>query len=137
MPWGPTSRWCMRTTFLSTWTLQRGWPSSNARSRGRQASLVVIDSVMSFVGARTDVYRANEVRAVLAPLAKLADRFRCVVVAVRHITKSKGGRAIYAGQGSIDFTATARSVLLAGSSAQDPGEHALLHIKSVLGPAIG
>ena len=44
------------------------------------------------------------------------------------------------GQGSIDFTATARSVLLAGSSAQDPGEHALLHIKSnvsVLGPAIG
>jgi putative DNA primase/helicase len=107
---------------------------------GRQVRLVVIDSVMSFVGARTDVYRANEVRAVLAPLAKLADTFRCVVVAVRHITKSKGGRAIYAGQGSIDFTATARSVLLAGSSAQDPGEHALLHIKSnvsVLGPAIG
>jgi hypothetical protein len=71
---------------------------------------------------------------------KLPDTFRCVVVAVRHITKSKGGRAIYAGQGSIDYTATARSVLLAGSSAQDPGEHALLHIKSnvsVLGPAIG
>lgn len=107
---------------------------------GRQARLVVIDSVMSFVGARTDVYRANEVRAVLAPLAKLAETYGCVILAVRHITKSKGGRAIYAGQGSIDFTATARSVLLAGSSAQDPDEHAFLHIKSnvsVLGPAIG
>jgi hypothetical protein len=107
---------------------------------GRQARLVVIDSVMSFVGARTDVYRPNEVRAVLAPLAKLAETYGCVILAVRHITKSKGGRAIYAGQGSIDFTATARSVLLAGSSAQDPGEHALLYIKSnvsVLGAAIG
>ena len=75
---------------------------------------------MSFVGARTNVYRANEVRAVLAPLPKLAETYGCVILAVRHITKSKGGgRAIYAGQGSIDFTATERSVLLAGSSAQD------------------
>ena len=94
--------------------------------------LVVIDSVMSFVGARTDVYRPNEVRAVLAPLAKLAEAYGCAILALRHITKSKGGRAIYAGQGSIDFTAAARSVLLAGSSPQDPDEHALLHIKSNL-----
>jgi putative DNA primase/helicase len=107
---------------------------------GRQARLVVIDSVMSFVGARTDVYRPNEVRAVLAPLAKLAEAHGCVILALRHITKSKGAKAIYAGQGSIDFTATARSVLLAGSSPHDAGEHALLHIKSnlsALGPPLG
>jgi putative DNA primase/helicase len=46
------------------------------------------------VGARTDVCRANEVRAVLAPLARLAETYGCVILAVRHITKSKGGRAI-------------------------------------------
>jgi hypothetical protein len=106
----------------------------------RGTRLVVMDSMMSFVGARTDVYRANEVRAVLAPLAKIAEKHECAILALRHITKSKGSRAIYAGQGSIDFTATARSVLLVGSSAHDPGEHALLHIKSnvsALGPAIG
>ncbi len=107
---------------------------------GRQPRLVIIDPVMSFVGARTDVYRPNEVRAVLAPLAKLAEAHGCALLALRHITKSKGGKAIYAGQGSIDFTATARSVLLAGSSPQDAGEHALLHIKSnlsALGPPLG
>jgi putative DNA primase/helicase len=107
---------------------------------GRGPRLVVIDSVMSFVGARVDVYRANEVRAVLAPLAKLGERYGCAILALRHITKSRGGRAIYAGMGSIDFTATARSVLLAGSSAHDPGEHALLHIKSnvsALGASLG
>ena len=87
---------------------------------------------MSFVGARTDVYRPNEVRAVLAPLAKLAEAHGCAILALRHIIKSKGGKAIYAGQGSIDFTATARSVLLAGSSPHDAGDHALLHIKSNL-----
>jgi RecA-family ATPase len=61
---------------------------------GRQPRLVVIDSVMSFAGARTDVYRPNEVRALLAPLAKLAETHGCAILALWHIIKSKGGRAI-------------------------------------------
>jgi len=87
---------------------------------------------MAYVRSQADVYRANEVRAVLAPLAKLASQHGCAILAVRHINKAKGNRAIYAGQGSIDFTAAARSVLLAGSAPGDPAQHAVLHIKSNL-----
>jgi hypothetical protein len=96
--------------------------------------LVVIDPLVAFLGGATDIYRANEVRAVLAPLVKLAERWSCALLAIRHLNKAKLGRTIYAGQGSIDFTAAARSVLLAGSAAEDAGAHALVHLKSNLAP---
>ncbi|HVT14669.1 MAG TPA: AAA family ATPase [Thermoanaerobaculia bacterium] len=102
--------------------------------------LLIVDPIVAFIGARTDLYRANEVRAVLAPLAKLADRHDCSLLGLRHLNKVKAGRSIYAGQGSIDFTATARSVLLAGSAPGDPNHFALVHIKcnlAPLGPACG
>lgn len=94
--------------------------------------LVVLDPVVAYLGAGTDTYRANEVRAILAPLARLAGRYSCAILAIRHVNKSKGGRSIYAGQGSIDFAAAARSVLLAGCSGDDTSECALVHIKSNL-----
>ena len=101
--------------------------------------LVILDPIVAYLGAKTDAYRANEVRAILAPLARLADRHGCAVLAVRHLNKSRGTRSIYAGQGSIDFTAAARSVLLAGCGADDDAERALVHIKSnlaALGPTL-
>ncbi|HEY6322364.1 MAG TPA: AAA family ATPase, partial [Thermoanaerobaculia bacterium] len=104
------------------------------------ARLVVIDPIQAFLGAKTDIYRPNEVRAVLAPLLRLAQRHACALLVLRHITKARASRSIYAGQGSIDFIAAARSVLLAGSGPDDPASHALVHIKSNLaaaGPALG
>jgi hypothetical protein len=94
--------------------------------------LVVVDPLVAFLGRATDIYRANEVRSVLAPLVKLVERHGCALLAGRHLNKAKLGRTLYAGQGSIDFTAAARSVLLAGSAAEDAD--ALIHIKSNLAP---
>lgn len=102
--------------------------------------LVVFDPITAYLGIRTDTHRANEVRSILAPLAQLAERHGCAVLVVRHLAKGKSGRAIYKGLGSIDFTAAARSVLLAGSSASDREERALIHLKSNLAakaPALG
>jgi putative DNA primase/helicase len=96
--------------------------------------LVVVDPLVAFLGRATDIYRANEVRSVLAPLVKLVEHHGCALLAVRHLNKAKLGRTLYAGQGSIDFTAAARSVLLAGSAAEDADAHALIHIKSNLAP---
>jgi hypothetical protein len=100
--------------------------------------LLVIDPVQAFLG-RTDFYRPNEVRGALHPLLRLAHQHNLALLVLRHITKARSARSIYAGQGSIDFTGAARSVLLAGSTTEDPNAHALVHIKSnlsPLGPAI-
>ena len=75
-------------------------------------ALVVIDPLIAYMGAKVDTYRANQTRAILAPLAEIAERHDISILAVRHLRKSESSKAIYRGQGSIDFIASARSVLL-------------------------
>jgi hypothetical protein len=71
--------------------------------------LVVIDPIGSFLGGRTDAHRDNEVRGVLAPVAKLAEKYGPAVVVVAHRRKSLGSSADETVLGSQAFTAVARS----------------------------
>lgn len=98
------------------------------------ARLVVIDPIVAYLSPDLDINRANEVRAIMAGLAGLAERCDCAVVIVRHLAKGSSNKAIYRGLGSIDFTASCRSVLLAGHDADNQNARALVQIKSNLGP---
>ena len=55
--------------------------------------LIVVDPIGSFMGGRTDTYRDNEVRSVLAPVAALAERYGPAVVVVAHRRKGSGDSA--------------------------------------------
>jgi hypothetical protein len=72
--------------------------------------LIVVDPVGSFLGGRTDAHRDNEVRAVLAPVAKLAEKYGPAVLVVAHRRKSGGNLADDTALGSRAFTGIARSV---------------------------
>jgi AAA domain/DnaB-like helicase N terminal domain len=96
-------------------------------------ALVVIDPLFAFTGGKVDIHRANEARTVSAPLAAIAERHGCAIVAVRHLSKSRGnGNAGSAGIGSVDFYAAARSVLLVGKDPDDESKRALCQIKNNL-----
>lgn len=98
-------------------------------------ALVIVDPLFAFTGAKTDIHRANECRAISAPLAAIAERQGCALVAVRHLGKSRGGgHALNAGIGSIDFAAAARSVLLVGADPDEPNKRAVVQIKNNLAP---
>jgi hypothetical protein len=98
-------------------------------------SLVIIDPLFAYTGGKVDIHRANECRAISAPLAAMAERHGCALVAVRHLGKSRGGgHALNAGIGSIDFTAAARSVLLVGQDPDDATRRALVQTKNNLAP---
>jgi hypothetical protein len=104
-------------------------------------TLIVLDPLVAFLGSEVDIHRANEVRAVLAPLGEIASGAGAAVLAIRHLNKGQG-RVLYRGLGSIDLTAAARSVLLFGKAPNDPTDtqRAIVHIKSNLakcGPALG
>src|SRR5215213_1284336 len=102
--------------------------------------LVVIDPLVAYLGAGVDLHRANETRAVMSRLAKLAETYHCAIVSIRHLTKGGKDRAIYRGVGSIDFTASCRSALLVGSDPDNSNSRAIVHIKSNLtemGCAVG
>lgn len=96
-------------------------------------ALVVIDPLFAFTGGKVDIHRANEARSITAPLAAIAERHGCAIVAVRHLNKSRGGgNAGNAGMGSVDFYAAARSVLLVGKDPDDQSKRALCQIKNNL-----
>jgi putative DNA primase/helicase len=79
--------------------------------RGMPAvKLIIIDPVGSFLGGRTDAHRDNEVRAVLTPIAKIAEGSGAAVLIVAHSRKSVGASADDLALGSRAFTGLARSV---------------------------
>ena len=80
------------------------------------------------------MYRANEVRPLLAALGKLAERHGCAVVCIRHLTKANSPKAVYRGMGSIDFAAAARSILLVGRDPDDQNKRAIIQTKNSLAP---
>jgi hypothetical protein len=96
--------------------------------------LLVIDPLFADTPSGTNIYKDDQIRAVMDLLAKLAAHHRCAIVLVRHLNKSAKDRSIYRGGGSIAITAAARSVLLVGLDAADKHRRAVTQIKNNLGP---
>jgi len=102
--------------------------------------LVIIDPLVAYLSRKIDIHRANAVRQVTAHLARLAEKYNPAIIAIRHLAKGGSLKPIYRGLGSIDFTAAARSVLLAGSDPDVPQTRGIVHLKcnlAPLGEAIG
>jgi hypothetical protein len=89
--------------------------------------LVVIDPMAAFLGTNVNANRFEQVRPVLAGVTRLAEVYGCAVLLIRHLSKGPKDRAIYKGQGSIDFTAAARSVLMVGKDPNIPGQRVMVH----------
>lgn len=99
------------------------------------AKLFIVDPLQAFVGEKIDMNRANEVRPILRSLTEVAQRTGCAIVLVGHLNKDKGAQSTYRGLGSIDFNASARSVLIIGRTKEDPNIRAMTHEKSSLAPS--
>lgn len=96
------------------------------------AKLMILDPIQGYIGEKTDINRANEVRSVLRRIADVAERTGCAVVLIGHLNKAQGMSSAYRGLGSIDFRATARSVLLIGRMRNEPNVRVIIHDKSSL-----
>jgi hypothetical protein len=82
--------------------------------------LLVVDPLMAALTGGTDAHRDNQVRRVLAPLAKLAERNDLAVLTIMHLNKGQGADLIGRIGGSVAFTGAARSLLVFGADPQDP-----------------
>ena len=71
--------------------------------------LIVVDPIGSFLGSKTDSYRDNEVRAALAPILKLAEKYAVALVVIAHTRKSTANLADDLALGSRAFTALPRA----------------------------
>lgn len=98
------------------------------------AKMVVLDPIQAYLGADVDMHRANEIRPVLKQLGNIAEEYGCAIVLIGHMNKASGSKSTYRGLGSIDFQATARSVLVVGRIKVDTSLRVIAHDKSSLAP---
>jgi hypothetical protein len=95
--------------------------------------LVVLDPLSAFLG-RVDSHRNSEVRGILGPLSKLAEKRRVAILGINHLNKGEG-QALYRAMGSIGFNAAARAVWQVCKDKDDPGRSLFLPVKFNLGPS--
>lgn len=98
------------------------------------AKLVILDPIQAYLGANVDMHRANEIRPVMKHLGDIAEKYGCAIILIGHMNKASGSKSTYRGLGSIDFQATARSVLIVARVKDDPDCRVIAHDKSSLAP---
>ena len=98
-----------------------------------QPRLVVIDPVTAYMG-KVDIHRANEVQELLGKLGRLAERYQCAIVCIRHPAKpgQSIGKVIHRGLGSVGFIGTARTALFVEQHPTNPHKVLLGQSKSNL-----
>ncbi len=95
--------------------------------------LVGIDVVNAYLGD-TDSYKDSEVRGILTPLAKLAERAGVAVVGIMHLNKNEQRKVLYRGMGGLGFVAAPRAVFAVAPDPEDKGRGLLLPLKLNIGP---
>lgn len=91
--------------------------------------LIILDPIQAYMGEKADMSKANEVRPIFRRLADVAERTGYAIILIGHLNKAAGGQSTYRGLGSIDFRATARSVLLIGRVKREPNVRMIIHDK--------
>jgi hypothetical protein len=102
--------------------------------RETYAKLIVLDPLQAYLGDNVDIHRANEVRPIFKRLCTMVDCTGYAIILIGHMNKAQGLKSSYRGLGSIDFRATARSVLLVGRLKSDSAVRVVAHDKSSLAP---
>lgn len=95
-----------------------------------QAKMVIFDPLQAFLGAKIDMFRANETRPALAKLFEMCDRHDCACVIIAHMAKNGGDKSpVNRSLGSVDLPAAMRSILQLTQNPDDTNERVMVHIK--------
>lgn len=94
--------------------------------------LVIIDPVVAYLGSDTDMNKATDIRDKMTRLSALAKEYCTAILVVRHMAKANQSKLIYAGHGSIDFVAAARSELMMVADPTNEKIKYVGHVKSNL-----
>jgi len=97
------------------------------------AKLLIIDPITAYLGSQTDMYKDADIRAVLTPLALMAERTGVAVLLVRHLNKDEGKSALNRGMGGVAFIGVARLGLLFADNPNTEGERLMGRYKGNIG----
>lgn len=89
--------------------------------------LIIIDPLSAYLGTgkNIDTYKEKDVRSVLTPLARLAEKHKITILGVLHLNKNQDSGALYRVSGSLAFVAGPRSVWLIEREKRDGEDQSL------------
>jgi hypothetical protein len=96
-------------------------------------TVVIVDPLMDTIGANVDIHRNNEVRAVVDPWARMADRIDGVAHGVVHLNKAVGGDVVAGVNGSSAFGEVARAVFGFAKDPESDGDRIMSQAKNSTG----
>ena len=94
------------------------------------AKLIVFDPIQSFLGAGTDMNKANEVRPMLDGLRALCQEVGVTAIIIEHLNKATQQKAQYRGIGTVDIINACRSALMIGWHPEQQGVRVAVQIKA-------
>ena len=94
--------------------------------------LIIIDPITAYLGTKVDSHKNPDVRRVLSPLAKLAEKYGVTILGVSHLNKDVTKKAVYRTQGSLAFMASARSAWVITRDPNDQSRRLFLPVKTNL-----
>lgn len=101
---------------------------------GLDPVLLIIDPLAAFVSPTLNMWKDQDARRALLPLAKLAEAANLAIILIRHLTKKEDGQPIYRGGGSIGIIAAARAGFVVAKDPDRPEVRVLASVKNNLGP---
>lgn len=95
--------------------------------------LIVIDPISAYIGAggKVNTWKDSDVRSVLMPFFQVLKEHEVTAIGVLHLNKAQDLGALYRVQGSMAWTAFARSVHLMTQEAREGFDHGL-HYFSIM-----
>jgi hypothetical protein len=101
--------------------------------RALPAALLVLDPILAYANRRnTD--KAGDVRELLQPMAAIAEKHKTAILLIRHLNKGTQSKAMYRGQGSVDFGAIVRSAFIFAKDPNNDERRLMAHYKCTFGP---
>ncbi|MHB1949352.1 MAG: AAA family ATPase [Gammaproteobacteria bacterium] len=98
----------------------------------KNVSMIIIDPITAYLG-KTDSYKNAEIRALLSPLAKIAEKHNVAIVCISHLTKDVNKNALLRIAGSLAFVAAARAAFVVIQDENDSVKRLFLPIKNNIG----
>jgi DNA repair protein RadA/Sms len=93
------------------------------------AAMLVLDPVIAYAGKR-NTHNSSDVRSLLQPLMLIAEKHKTAIILIRYLNKGVQNKALYRGQGSIDFEAACRSMFRFAQDPQNDERRLIAQIKA-------
>jgi|GEM_PF-991891 len=94
-------------------------------------TLIIIDPITSYLGS-ADSHKTADVRGLLAPLAKIAEKHDIAIICVSHLNKNSGQQALLRVSGSVAFVAASRATYVVVRDKYDENKKLFLPLKNNL-----